>query len=90
METTMRRMLPARIMMGKITIRCKNRTNWLRVIVMTLASALIGWLTCGLVWSLMNTALSFGAALVSPVGLVFLIVWLTASFVTTMRRNIDK
>lgn len=77
-------------MMGKITIRCKNRTNWLRVIVMTLASALIGWLTCGLVWSLMNTALSFGAALVSPVGLVFLIVWLTASFVTTMRRNIDK
>ncbi len=90
METTMRRMLPARVMMGKITIRCKNRTNWLRVIVMTLASALIGWLTCGLVWSLMNTALSFGAALVSPVGLVFLIVWLTASFVTTMRRNIDK
>ena len=76
--------------MGKITIRCKNRTNWLRIIVMTLASALIGWLTCGLVWSLMNTALSFGAALVSPVGLVFLIVWLTASFVTTMRRNIDK
>ena len=90
METTMRRMLPARVMMGKITIRCKNRTNWLRVIVMTLVSALIGWLTCGLVWSLMNTALSFGAALVSPVGLVFLIVWLTASFVTTMRRNIDK
>ncbi len=90
METTMRRMLPARVMLGKITIRCKNRTNWLRVIVMTLASALIGWLTCGLVWSLMNTALSFGAALVSPVGLVFLIVWLTASFVTTMRRNIDK
>ena len=76
--------------MGKITIRCKNRTNWLRIIVMTLASALIGWLACGLVWSLMNTALSFGAALVSPVGLVFLIVWLTASFVTTMRRNIDK
>ena len=90
METTMRRMLPARVMMGKITIRCKNRTNWLRIIVMTLASALIGWLTCGLVWSLMNTALSFGTALVSPVGLVFLIVWLTASFVTTMRRNIDK
>ena len=90
METTMRRMLPARVMMGKITIRCKNRTNWLRIIVMTLASALIGWLTCGLVWSLRNTALSFGAALVSPVGLVFLIVWLTASFVTTMRRNIDK
>ena len=90
METTMRRMLPVRVGMGKITIRCKNRTNWLRVIVMTLASALIGWLTCGLVWSLMNTALSFGAALVSPVGLVFLIVWLTASFVTTMRRNIDK
>ena len=89
MDTTMR-MLPARVRMGKITIRCKNRTNWLRIIVMTLASALIGWLTCGLVWSLMNTALSFGAALVSPVGLVFLIVWLTASFVTTMRRNIDK
>ena len=89
MDTTMR-MLPARVRMGKITIRCKNRTNWLRIIVMTLASALIGWLACGLVWSLMNTALSFGAALVSPVGLVFLIVWLTASFVTTMRRNIDK
>ena len=90
METTMRRMLPARVMMGKITIRCKNRTNWIRVIVLALASALVGWLACGLVWSLMNTALSFGAALVSPVGLVFLIVWLTASFVTTMRRNIDK
>ena len=89
MDTTMR-MLPARVRMGKITIRCKNRTNWLRIIVMTLASALIGWLTCGLVWSLMNTALSFGAALVSPVCLVFLTVCLAASFIVTRRRNIDK
>ena len=90
METTMRRMLPVRVGMGKITIRCKNMTNWIRVIVLALASALVGWLACGLVWSLMNTALSFGAALVSPVGLVFLAVCLAACFVTTMRRNIDK
>ncbi|MBR3333646.1 MAG: hypothetical protein IKG23_05095 [Clostridia bacterium] len=75
--------------MDNITIRCKNRPNWIRIIILTLAYALIGWLAFGLFCTLLEGSLGFWQALITPLGLIFLGIDLVTSFISN-RKDIDR
>ncbi len=70
-----------------ITIRCRNRINWFRVVILTLAYTLIGWLAFGLFSTLLENSLTFWQALITPLALIFLAMDLVATFVSTKNQN---
>ena len=72
------------------TIRCRNKTNWIRIIILTLATSLISWLAFGFVCTLLESTLSFGQALFTPLALIFLAVDLVTTFITNRSRNTDR
>ena len=73
-----------------ISIRCRNRTNWIRIIILTLACTLFSWLGFGLFCTLMENTLSFGQALITPLALIFVGINLITSFISTRNKNVDR
>ncbi len=57
----------------KMTITCRKKPNRIKIIVLTLVSALITWLAYGAVYSFLDQGVTFWNALVSPVALIFLV-----------------
>ena len=72
-----------------ITICCRNRPNWIRIIILTLVYALISWLAFGLFCTLFEGSIGFFQALITPLGLVFLGIDLVTSFISN-RKSIDN
>ena len=75
--------------MENISIRCKNKPNWIRIIILTLVYALISWLAFGLFCTLVEGSISFWQALITPLGLIFLGIDLVTTFIST-RKDIDR
>ena len=86
MDTMMKRKPAA---LENITIRCKNKPNWIRIIILTLAYAVIGWLAFGLFCTLVEGSLTFWQALITPLGLIFLGIDLVTCFINN-RKEIDS
>ena len=76
--------------MENLTIRCRNKTNWFRVVVITLAMTLAGWLAFGLFCTLLESSLSFWQALVTPLALIFLVIDLVTVFISNKNKNTDR
>ena len=75
--------------MENITIRCKNKPNWIRIIILTLAYAVIGWLAFGLFCTLVEGSIGFWQALITPLGLIFLAFDLVTCLINN-RKEIDN
>lgn len=76
--------------MENLTIRCRNKTNWFRVVVITLAMTLAGWLAFGLFCTLLESSLSFWQALFTPLALIFLVIDLVTVFISNKNKNTDR
>ena len=76
--------------MENLTIRCRNKANWFRSVVLTLVTALAGWLGCGLFCTLLESSLSFWQALVAPLALIFLVIDLVTVFISNKNKNTDR
>ena len=74
--------------MENITISCRNKPNWIRIIILTLVYALVGWLAFGLFCTLFESSISLWQALITPLGLIFLGFDLVATFINN-RKDID-
>lgn len=85
---TMMKLNPAG--MGPVTIRCRNRTNWIRIFILTLSFTVLGWLAFGLFCSIMENSLSFWKALVTPLALIFVSMDLVSTFIRVRNRNTDR
>ena len=70
-----------------IPIRCRNRINWFRVIILTLAYTLIGWLAFGLFCTLVDGTITFWSALVTPLALIFLAFDLVSCFISNRDQS---
>ena len=75
--------------MEHMTIRCKNKPNWIRIIILTLAYAVIGWLAFGLFCTLVEGSIGFWQALITPLGLIFLAIDLVTWFINN-RKEADN
>lgn len=87
METMIKKWKPTG--MENMTIRCKNKPNWIRIIILTLAYAVIGWLAFGLFCTLVEGSIGFWQALITPLGLIFLGLDLVTCFINN-RKEIDS
>ena len=58
---------------GRISISCRPNPNWVRIICLALVYTLICWLAFGLFCSVMDGALGFWSALVTPLSLIFVV-----------------
>ena len=76
--------------MENLTIRCRNKTNWFRIVVLTLVTALASWLGFGLFCTLLESSLSFWQALVTPLALIFLVIDLVTVFISNKNKNTDR
>ena len=73
-----------------LTIRCRNKTNWFRIVVITLATTLAGWLAFGLFCTLLENSLTFWQALFTPLALIFLVIDLVTVFISNKNKNTDR
>ncbi len=76
--------------MDHITIRCRNRINWIRVIILTVLSAMTSWLLFGLFCTLLEPILNYWQALITPLALIFLALGLVAFFIGNRRKYKDR
>ena len=74
----------------KITIRCRNKTNWARIMILTLLSVLISWLAYGITCAVIEQDATFWQALCSPVALVFLAVETVAWFFIHLKKGTES
>ena len=72
-----------------ITIRCRNKTNRLRIIVLTLAFALVCWLVHGITCTVLDRGVTFWQGLVSPASLLLLVLETVIWFFVHLKRNTD-
>ena len=75
---------------GKITIRCRARTNRIRIVILTAACALAGWLAFGLFCSAVDGTIGFGNALITPLALIFLGFALVSAFISIRDHDAGK
>ena len=87
MDTMMNTYRPT---LGQITIRCRNRINWYRIVILTLASVLLGWLAFGLTCALLESSLTFGQALITPLALIFLGMDLVSTFIAQRSQYTEQ
>ena len=74
--------------MENITISCKNKPNWIRIIILTLIYALVSWVAFGLFCTLLESSIGLWQAMITPLGLIFLGIDLVTTFISN-RRDID-
>ena len=74
----------------QITFRCRNKTNWFRIFVLTIISALITWLAYGAAYTCIGPGCTFWQALVTPVTLVFTVLHTVALFCYNLKNNTDR
>ena len=72
--------------MEHFTINCRIRPNWIRIIVMALASTLASWLAFGLFCTVFEGSLTFWQALVTPLALLFIGLNLVTNLITSIKR----
>ena len=73
----------------KMTITCRKKPNRVKIIVLTLVTALITWLAYGAVYSFLDQGVTFWQALITPLGLIFLAFDLVTCFINR-RKEIDN
>lgn len=74
----------------EMTIRCRNKTNWIRIIVLTLAYGLAGWTVFAGGCSVIDGSISFRQALVTPLALIFLVFDLASTFVSLRQKYASR
>ena len=87
MDTMMNTYRPT---LGQITIRCRNRINWYRIAILTLASVLVSWLAFGLGCAVLESTLDYGQALTTPLALIFLAINLVTTFITQKNKYTEQ
>ena len=76
--------------MEKITIRCRNNPNWIRISVLTLAYTVISWLFFGLFCTLADGCLGFWQALITPIAVIFAAMDCVANFVNVRNKDTGR
>ena len=71
----------------KMTITCRKKPNRVKIIVLTLVTALITWLAYGAVYSFLDQGVTFWQALISPVALVFLALDIVFAFFAFTKKE---